>query len=205
MIDRVMRIAAAGAALGVLITGLSGCDAETASGTTKHPRPLRGTTRPVPVPITSANLGMSALPPGHVRVTGMVFRAGGQGTIPELPFEQGMVVAVPLERFLAIQKVLRPSLIIGNYLQQSLALPRQLLRENGVDSSDLELDGTYSIVLRPGPYALCLVELGGRRPEDTPPGQFWIERWLKVNVTNEELQTILPVYNRGTGEITVLY
>ncbi|MHC4217707.1 MAG: hypothetical protein ACYSU7_04540 [Planctomycetota bacterium] len=200
-----MRAAAAGAALGVLMTGLFGCDAETASGTTTTPGPLRGTMRPAPVPIAAVDPGTPALPPDHVRVTGMVFNAGGKGTTPELPFERGSVVAVPLDRFLAIQQALRPSLIIGAYLQESLALPRRLLSENGVDSGDLELDGTYSLALRPGPYALCLVELGGRRPEGTSPDAFWIERWLEVTVTDVELQTILPVYNRGTGEITVLY
>jgi hypothetical protein len=145
------------------------------------------------------------LEPGHVRVTGMVFGASGDGVVPERPFENGSVGAVPLERFLAVQEALRPDVVVGNYLQRSFAVPQNLFREKRSDIDTLGSDGTYSLGLRPGRYALCLIEIGGKRPPATAPDRRWIERWIEVTVTTEELQTVLPVYNRRTGQITVLY
>ncbi len=205
MIERAIRAAAAMIAAVVFLSGLGGCDAETASGTTTPPAPLGGghtTTGPVAPP----GPGMAPeLEPGHVRVTGMVFSASGDGLDPEHPFENGSVAAVPLERFLAVQEALRPDVVVGTYLQRSLTVPQNLFREKRSNIGTLGPDGTYSLDLRPGRYALCLVELEGRRPSDTTAGRSWIERWIEVTVTTDELQTILPVYNRNTGEITVLY
>jgi hypothetical protein len=135
----------------------------------------------------------------------MIFSASGDGVVPERPFEIGAVGAVPLERFLAVQEALRPDVVVGSYLQRSLAVPENLFREKRSDIDTLGLDGTYSLGLRPGRYAFCLVEIGGKRPPDLAPGKRWIERWIEVTVTTGELQTVLPVYNRATGEVTVLY
>ncbi|MHC4416690.1 MAG: hypothetical protein ACYS0G_15575 [Planctomycetota bacterium] len=204
MIDQMIRTATVTVVLGVLMSGLCGCDAETASGTTHNPRPPVPET--APVPDTAPDNGLTRLPPpGHVRVTGMVFSANDDGMIPDRPFEQGAVVAIPLDRFKAVQNALKHDLVVGKYLQKSLAVPRTLLDEDDVDAGDLGADGTYALALRPGTYAFCLVELGGRRPQGTPAGSFWIERWIEVTVTTDEIQTVLPVFNRTTGEITVLY
>ncbi len=135
----------------------------------------------------------------------MVFRASGKGVDPEQPFDRGSVGAVPLERFLAVQEALRPDVVVGKYLQRSLDVPQNLFREKRSDIDNLGPDGTYSLALRPGRYAFCLVEMGGRPPEDVAAGRRWIERWIEVTVTTEELQTVLPVYNRSSGEIAVLY
>ena len=205
MIERAIRAAAAMIAAVVFLSGLGGCDAETASGTTTPPAPLGGghtTTGPVAAPDPGVP---PELEPGQVRVTGMVFSASGDGVAPERPFESGSVGAIPLERFLAVQEALRPDVVVGKYLQRSLAVPQNLFREKRCDIGTLGPDGTYSLSLRPGRYALCLVEIGGRRPSGTAAGRRWIERWIEVTVTTDELQTILPVYNRNTGEITVLY
>jgi len=206
MINRALRTVASTVAVGILLSGLCGCDAETASGTTTTPAPPRGGPGTATGPDVAPDHGPPPpVPAGHVRVTGMVFSATGDGLVPDQPFEVGKVAAIPLKRFMAIQEALKPDLVIGEYLQDSLALPRRLLEEDGVGVSELGVDGTYSLALRPGRYALCLVELGGKRPQGTAADKFWIERWLKVAVTSNELQTILPVYNRQTGKITVLY
>ena len=96
-------------------------------------------------------------------------------------------------------------MVVGTYLQKSLAVPQNLFREKRSDIDTLGPDGTYSLGLRPGRYAFCLVEIGGKRPSDMAPGRRWIERWIEVTVTTGELQTVLPVYNRTTGQISVLY
>jgi hypothetical protein len=190
----------------VFLSGLGGCDAETASGTTTPPAPLGGAGPRTPGSVTPSNPGMPPeLEPGQVRVTGMVFSASGDGLDPEHPFDNGSVGAVPLERFLAVQEALRPDVVVGTYLQKSLAVPQNLFREERSDIDTLGPDGTYSLGLRPGRYAFCLVEIGGKRPSDTAPGRRWIERWIEVTVTTGELQTVLPVYNRKTGQISVLY
>jgi hypothetical protein len=205
MIDRALRAAGIAVAVSAVLAGLGGCDPGTASGTTATPATPRGGAGTAAAPSTVASLGLpDPIPAGHVRVTGMVFSASGNGLAPDRPFERGTVVAIPLERFMSIQEALKHSLVIGLYLRESLALPQRLLEEDGVDAAELESDGTYALTLRPGPYALCLVEIGGKRPQDTPPDKFWIERWLEVIVTHDDLQTILPVYNRSTGEVMVL-
>jgi hypothetical protein len=136
----------------------------------------------------------------------MVFRSGGDGgTLADQPFEQGMVAAIPLEQFKRVQAALNRPAPLGTGLRDHLAVPADLLRADGVGAADLATDGTYTIDVRPGPHALCLVELGGRRPPECEPGTRWIERWIEVEVTEEELQTILPVYNRKSGEIMLLY
>jgi hypothetical protein len=135
----------------------------------------------------------------------MVFSARGDGLVPDMPFEKGAVAAVPLDRFLAVQERLKPDMVVGKYVQRSLAVPARLFEEDRSDIGNLGPDGTYSLSLRPGRYAFCLVEIGGKRPSGTAPGKRWIERWIEVTVTWEELQTVLPVYNRATGKITVLY
>jgi hypothetical protein len=206
MIKQAIRTAATTAALGVLLSGLGGCDVETASGTPTPGGPSRAATPTAPAPGTTPVPGTpAALPDGHVRVTGMVFSARDEEMTPELPFEQGKIIAIPFDLFRAVQKKLNHELVVDNYLQDRLAIPRAIVLEESVDAGDLGLDGTYALTLRPGRYALCLVELGGKRPEDTPLGSFWIERWVEVTVTGDDLQTVLPVYNRLTGEITVLY
>ncbi|MHC4763820.1 MAG: hypothetical protein ACYTF2_01825 [Planctomycetota bacterium] len=206
MIRKALWTVASTVAVGILLSGLCGCDAETASGTTTTPAPPRGGPVTATEPVTAPDHGPPPpVPDGHVRVTGMVFSAIGDGLVPDRPFEKGKVAAVPLARFMAIQEALKPDLVLGEYVQDSLALPRRLLAEDGVGTGELGEDGTYSLALRPGRYALCLVELGGKRPQGTAADKFWIERWLKVTVTSIELQTILPVYNRQSGKIRVLY
>jgi hypothetical protein len=205
MIDRALWAAGITLAAGVLLAGLSGCDTETASGTTSTAPAPRGRPNTATGPDTAPNLGMpTPIAAGQVRVTGMVFSARGEGADPDRPFERGTVVAIPLERFMSIQNALKPRLALGQYLQRSLALPRRLLQEDGVGSGDLGADGTYSLTVRPGPHAFCLVELGGKRPEETAADKFWIERWIEVTVTEDELQAVLPVYNRTTGEVSVM-
>jgi len=206
MIERAIRAAAAMVAAVVVLSGLGGCDAETASGTTTPPAPLGGAGPRTPDTATPQIPGVPApLERGQVRVTGMIFSASGDGVTPERPFESGSIGAVPLDRFLAVQEALRPDMVVGKYLQRSLAVPQNLFREKRSDIDTLGPDGTYSLGLRPGRYAFCLVEIGGRRPSDTAPGKRWIDRWVEVTVTTVELQTVLPVFNRDTGEITVLY
>jgi hypothetical protein len=206
MIERAIRAAAAMVAAVVVLSDLGGCDAETASGKTTPPAPLSGAGPRTPASVTSPVPGVPPeLERGQVRVTGMIFSASGGGVTPERPFESGSVGAVPLDRFLAVQEALRPDMVVGKYLQKSLAVPQNLFREKRSDIGTLGPDGTYSLGLRPGRYAFCLVEIGGRRPSGTAPGERWIDRWVEVTVTTVELQTVLPVYNRDTGEITVLY
>jgi hypothetical protein len=211
-----LRAAGATVAVGIFLSVLCGCDTETASGTTTTPAPSHSGSAPATRPATQPATGTGtdtapdhglplAIPDGYVRVTGMVFSASGPGAVPDRPFERGGVVAIPHERFMAIQKLSKPGLVVGKYMQKSLALSRKLLEEDGVGFGDLGEDGTYRLALRPGRYAFCLVELGGKRPVGTPDGKFWIERWIEVTVTDSELQTVLPVYNRATGEITVLH
>jgi hypothetical protein len=206
MISRSNRTAMAAAALGLLMIGLlSACEAETASGTTP-PAPRE---RPVaaPGPTTTHVSGVPApLPPGHVRVTGMVFSTSDDQATPQRPFERGRVLAVPMDWFMAFQSGLNHPLVVGQYVHRSFAVPRRLPPGGGADACDLKPDGTYMLTLRPGKYAFCLAELGGVRPEGTDPDALWVESWAEVTIhgEEEELQTVVPVYNRASGKVTIL-
>jgi hypothetical protein len=207
MIHRACRIGAATTALGALLSGLAGCEAKTASGTTGAPTPATAVTGAAAA--GGARGAADAAPPveadpGTVRVTGLAFRAAGLGTDPDEPYDRGMVALIPFAQFQQAQARLNLPGPLHRSLRESLAVPESLLQEAGVGAGNLGLDGTFNVGVRPGPHALCLIELGGRRPPDAAPGTRWIERWIQVDVTDEELQTILPVYNRETGEIAIL-
>ncbi|MEB3323350.1 MAG: hypothetical protein VKI81_11055 [Synechococcaceae cyanobacterium] len=204
MIHRVLRTAGAAAALLTLASGIAGCDAKTASATTSA-SPADGQSPPAPAVASTPPLMTRQPEPGLVRVTGIVFRTGGDGAFADQPFERGTVAAIPLDRFKRAQaELLRPA-PLGTGLRDRLAVPIGLLREDGIGTADLAADGTYAMDVRPGRHAFCLIELGGKRPPELAPGTRWIERWIEVDVTEDELQTILPVYNRETGETTILY
>jgi hypothetical protein len=202
MSNRTSRTAATIALL-VLGAGMAGCDAKTASGTTTT-APRADRSGPAGPEAPGASLVSTRPEAGLVRVTGMVFRTGGDGTFPDQPYDEGTVAAIPLELFHRAQVRLNRSAPLGTGLRDRLPVPVDLLRADGVGATELGADGTYVFDVRPGPHALCLIELGGTRPPEAVPGTRWVEAWIEVDITDDELQTILPVYDRDSGEITLL-
>ena len=193
---------------GVLSVSLAACGAESVSGS--EPVPAQVVPRPVPPvfiaePAPDPLTAYYELPEGSVRLTGVVFSAG-KNMQPDRPFGSGVVIAMTQERYkrfrLDARGPWKSSLLTG----RDFPMAARILAEPGVYHSDLTAGGTYALTIPPGNYVLCLADLSevvkDASPLDAPP---WVERVFEAVVTDESLQTIVPVLNRATGELTLHY
>lgn len=142
------------------------------------------------------------LPPGTVRVTGVVFSAGEQMS-PGRPFLSGIVVAMTQQRYDEFRLAARGPWKVGLINGGGFPLPEDLLADPQVYTSDLDATGTYTLTIPPGEYVLCLGDISEVRTTSTPEDGIWIETVFAATVTEQDLQTIIPVFNRSTGELVV--
>jgi len=153
-------------------------------------------------PATAPLVAYYELPPGTIRLTGVVFSAGPE-MAPGQPFGTGTIVVMTKERYddfrLAARGPWKAKLIDGH----GFPLPTDLLADPQVYRSDLNATGTYSLTIPPGDYVLCLGNLSQVRTTDTPDEGVWVETVFEATVTDEDLQTIIPVFDRTTGELVV--
>ena len=182
---------------------LTACGAGTAEGT-PEPEPVPDV--PVAVePHPDVARDPHAPPtPEHVRVTGIVFSAEGDVTIPSRPLDHGQIVVLSMERFRLFQLQDKHELMVAEYMRQSFDVPKHLLARTDVETTPIKEDGTYALWLVPGEYALCLADLGGVVPEDENPGGAHVDAWFEARVSDQRLQTFVVVYDRISGEIALL-
>ena len=190
----------------LLPAALAACGAGTAAGSD----PRAGSPEPIETPVVVEKKPPAAdslaayyeLPPGTIRLTGVVFSAGDQ-MAPGHPFRSGTIVAMTQERYdgfrLAARGPWKAALIKG----RGFPLPKELLADPHVYRSDLDTAGTYSLTIPPGDYVLCLGNTSEVRTTDTPRDDVWVETVFEATVTDERLQTIIPVFDRSTGELVV--
>ncbi len=205
--DRYSRIAYLCLAAALPVS-LAACGAEPVSGS--EPAPAPAVTRPVP-PVIAAEPARDPLtayyelPEGSVRVTGVVFSAG-ENMQPSRPFGSGVVIAMTPERYRQFKLDARGPWKSALLEDRDFPMPVRVLAEPGVYRSDLAADGTYALTIPPGDYVLCLADLSeidkAPPPLDEAP---WVDRVFDVVVTDEPLQTIVPVFNRVTGELALHY
>ena len=93
--------------------------------------------------------------PRFARISGRVYHESDVATVPSAPYERGLVVAVPRSRLVALLR--------DRGGERTSARPRVPVAEADVASlAQLEGDGSYSLSLPPGDYALCVSRLGER-------------------------------------------
>ncbi len=140
-----------------------------------------------------------------MRLTGVVFSAG-ENMRPGRPFGSGVIIAMTQARYrqfrLDARGPWKSALING----RDFPMPVRVLAEPGVYRSNLTAGGTYALTIPPGDYVLCLADLSevtkaSSRPDEAP----WVDRVFDAVVTDEHLQTIIPVLNRTTGELALHY
>ncbi len=190
----------------LLPAALAACGAGSAAG---HDHPAVEPPEPVAPPVvvekppaTAPLVAYYELPQGTIRLTGVVFSAG-PGMAPGQPFGTGTIVVMAKERYddfrLAARGPWKAKVIDGH----GFPLPMALLADPQVYRSDLDATGTYSLTIPPGDYVLCLGNLSQVRTTDTPDQGIWVETVFEATVTDEDLQTIIPVFDRTTGELVV--
>jgi hypothetical protein len=200
-----IRTVGPGAAVFTLTLALlSGCGADTASGTPADRTPDTPRT-PIKVDGQRPVTALPQVPDGHVRVTGIAFKGSGGTAIPQEPFERGTIVVMPADYLKSYLRSLNPDVIVGDYLPDRFVAAPQLIRTKQVKTCDIEADGTFGVWLAPGRYAFCLGNLAAHASVDATPGSVDVEKWFDVTVTDEELQAVIPIFNRETGELTVLH
>lgn len=192
----VLSIACAGVLAGALV--LAGCGAETSSGRSRSHTPA------VPKPVVRPKIA-STTPPaepqeGLVTLMGVVLVRERLPSIREDPLGQGIVVAMPIERFRKLQEFIGPKADAPG----GFDMPRSVLGARELVSSVIKPDGIYSLGLAPGEYALCLADLD-RSPDEPKTGPVRVNHWLEVTVTADELQTVVPVIDRASGEVSISY
>ena len=174
---------------GVLIVSLAACGAGSASGGEPVPDPVPAPPRRVtPVvaraPAHDPLTAYYELPEGTVRLT-------------------GVVVAMTRQRYqqfrLDARGPWKSSLLEG----RDFPMPLRLLAEPDVYHSDLDAGGTYALTMPPGDYVLCLADLSEVQKPPSSEKILWVDRMFETVVTDEALQTIIPILDRATGELVV--
>ncbi len=190
---------------GVLPVSLAACGAGSVSGSEPVPAPVPPVTPvvaddPAPGPVTA----YYELPEGCVRLTGVVFVAG-ENMQPRRPFASGVIIAMTQERYrqfrLDARGPRKSSLLSG----RNFPLPLRLLAEPEVYRSDLTAGGTYAITIPPGDYVLCLADLSKVEQASSRDQDVWVDVVIDAVVTDEDLQTIVPVLDRATGEFALYH
>ena len=204
MISRPVQTRVSTIAVGMLaLGGLCGCEAQTEAGhDAGKARPGSTIIRPQPAR-TPERVWRPERRGAHVRVHGVVLGRSGDQLTTQRPFEQGTVVAIPIERFRTFRSGATGPWKGGISHGSDFPLPPDLLSEPEVASSDLHPDGTYSLSLPPGEYAFCLGNLSGTNAGPGAADGIRVEKWFEVTVTSEAFQTVVPIFDRTTGEITV--
>ncbi len=200
--------------LAAIICAAAGCGAgeATAQPAPRHAAPMPPQADP-PKPHAAygvpkhATEPMVALPPelpdGHVQVLGIVMKDRGTGSAVQ-PLDSGHAVAMPVERFAEFQATAGGTWK-GRVQQGSeFPMPASLLKEPAVHSAGLKVDGTWSMILPPGEYQLCLGNLGGQADDVVPGLSLWVQRCVQVTVADEEFQTIVLQLDGRTGDLTRL-
>ena len=187
---------------GVVPVWLAACGAGSVSGSEPVPAPVPPATPladdPAPDPVTA----YYELPEGCVRLTGVVFVAG-ENMQPRRPFASGVIIAMTQERYrqfrLDARGPRKSSLLSG----RNFPLPLRLLAEPEVYRSDLTTGGTYALTIPPGDYVLCLADLSKVEQASSRDQDLWVDVVFDAVVTDEELQTVVPVIDRATGEFVL--
>lgn len=190
----------------LLPAALAACGAGSAAGSdprTRLPEP-RETSVVVndAPPAADPLVAYYELPPGSVRVTGVVFSAGEKMS-PGRPFLSGIVVAMTQQRYDEFRLAARGPWKVGLINGGGFPMPADLLADPQVYSSELDVTGTYSLTIPPGDYVLCLGNISEVRTTNSPDDGVWIETVFAATVTEQDLQTIVPVFDRSTGELVV--
>jgi hypothetical protein len=94
-------------------------------------------------------------------VTGKVLHKSDVMTIPDTPYSQGMVLAVSGESFPALLK--QVGIVPGSQRIQ-FAMSNELFSSYVSASAELKGNGSYTLQLDPGKYALCVGNLGAPPP-----------------------------------------
>jgi len=192
---------------GALPVSLAACGAGSVSGSEPVAEPVpapprRVTPVVIPDPPHDPLTAYYELPEGSVRLTGVVF-AAGENMQPRRPFASGVVVAMTRQRYqqfrLDARGPWKSALLIG----RDFPIPLQLLDEPDVHHSNIEAGGTYAFTIPPGDYVLCLAELSEVQKARSADKSLWVDRVFETVVTDESLQTVVPVLNRATGELVV--
>ena len=191
---------------GALPVSLAACGAGSVSGSEPAPNPVAASPPPVPVVAASPRhdplTAYYELPEGTVRLTGVVFVAD-ENMQPHRPFASGVVIAMTQQRYqqfrLDARGPWKSALLIG----RDFPMPLSLLADPDVHRSNLEAGGTYALTITPGDYVLCLADLSEVQKVMSPDKILWVDRVFDAVVSDEDLQTIVPVLNRATGELAV--
>ncbi len=190
----------------LLPAALAACGAGSAAGGDPDIGPPEPIETPVLVqktpPAGAPLVAYYELPPGTIRLTGVVFSAGPK-MAPGRPFGTGTIVAMTKERYDDFRLAARGPWKVGLINGHGFPLPMDLLADPQVYRSDLDATGTYSLTIPPGDYVLCLGNISEVRTTDTPSNGVWVETVFEATVTDEDLQTIIPVFDRSTGELVV--
>ena len=187
---------------GIVAGGLVSCGAESASGSAE-PTPAVVVPEPeIAGPEPPVNIGFGdapdELPEGSVRVTGVVF-SRRESPFQQIPFDRGTLVAVPRATFEALRARTRGPMNVKLVMGGDFPMPKELLEDPDVVRIDLLSDGTFALTMRPGEYVFCLGNLG--TVAETDPGAVWVETMFHRTITDEEVQAIVPVLNRKTGDL----
>ena len=191
---------------GAVAVSLVGCGAESVSGSEPAEEPVssRLPARAVVAEKRAPDkvAAFYELPEGAVRVTGVVFVAD-EDMQPRKPFQSGAVVAIKrgfYDQFrLAARGPWKARIIDG----RNFPLPGRLFADRDVLRYNLDAGGTYAFTLTPGDYVMCLGNLS-EVEADAPSPDVWVERVFDVVITGEDLQTIVPVLDRVSGELAIL-
>ncbi len=190
----------------LLPAALAACGAGSAAGSDSEIVPSEPIKTPGPVektpPAGDPMVAYYELPPGTIRLTGVVFSAGDQ-MAPGRPFLTGTVVAVTRERYDKFRLAARGPYKAGLINGSDFPMPADLLADPQVYTSNLDITGTYSLTIPPGEYMMCLGNISEVRTTDTSDDDVWIDAVFEATVTDEDLQTIIPIFNRSTGELVV--
>ncbi len=188
--------------LGTLAGGLISCGADSASGNAEPVTPVEPEPQIVE-PQIPTNIGFGdapdELPEGHVRVTGVVFNRHDSPFRQE-PFARGTLVAVPQDRFDDFRTSARGPLSVKVTEGKNFPVPRDLLTEPGVSRIELRTDGTFALTMTPGEYVFCLGNLSVVDDPEAAAAEVWVEATFTRTITEEDVQAVVPVYNRTTGE-----
>ncbi len=191
---------------GVLPVSLAACGAGSVSGSEPVPAPVTpqtATTVHLPEP-ESDPTAYYELPEGVVRVIGVVFSAG-ENMLQRRPFQSGVVIAMTQQRYQQFQLDARGPWKSGLLKGRDFPIPARLLAEADVHRCDLDAGGTYALTIPPGDYVLCLAELSEVQQASPTCDDLWVDRVFEAVVTDEDLQTIVPILDRSTGELTLDY
>lgn len=191
------------------VTGVApGCGAGQAP---VQPAPQQGTPTPdpskshaaVPKPSRDPMVALATeLPDGHVEVIGIVMKERGTAST-ERPIECGNAVAMPVARFEAFQAAAGGTWKARVQEGSEFPMPAALLKEPTVFSAEIKPDGTWTMLLPPGEYQLCLGNVG-KAGDVLPDLSIWVQGCVEVTVTDEDFQTIVLTLDRPTGRITRL-